>query len=214
MTLYQKLEDEVNGYMLIKDLGLIAYIQGEYKIAKSYYEESLEWFRLHSIKDGIGSALRWLGDLERISGSYKQAAVDYREALQYNSEVDLPLAVAATLSRLGQIALHEEKADKAQSLFLDSLKMQNEGGNRYGIVECLTGLAGVAVLKKEPKHAARLFGAAQALLELMVCRFSLQNDLIGNGMGKVCALNFLKKYWSLPGKRERQSLWRNYLMNW
>ena len=165
LTLYQKLEDEVNGYTLIKDLGLLAYIQGEYEVAKSYYEESLEWFRLNTIKDGIESALRWLGDLERVSGSYEQAASDYREALQYNSEVDLPLAVAATLSRLGQIALHEENIYEAKSLFLDSLKMQNEGGNRYGTVECLVGLAGVAVFQKEFERAAKLFGAAQALLE-------------------------------------------------
>jgi hypothetical protein len=68
------------------------------------------------------------------------------------------------LSRLGQIALHEEEVDEAQSLFLDALKMNHEGGNRYGLVECLVGLAGVAVLKKEPEQAAKLFGAAQALL--------------------------------------------------
>lgn len=165
LALYQKLEDEVNGFTLIKDLGIMAYIQGDYEVARSYYEESLEWFRLNAIKDGVGSALRWLGDLERVSGSYKQAARDYREALQYNSEVDLPLAVAATLSRLGQIALHEENFHEAQSLFLDSLKMQNEGGNRYGIVECLVGLAGVAVFQKEFERAAKLFGVAQALLK-------------------------------------------------
>jgi len=165
LALYQKLEDEVNYYTLIKDFGLMAYILGEYEVAKSYYEESLEWFRVNDVKDGIGSALRWLGDLERVSGSYEQAAIYYREALQCNSEVDLPGAVAATLSRLGQIALYEEKVDEAQDLFLDGLKINNEGSYRFEIVECLVGLAGVAVLKSELEHAARLFGAAQALLE-------------------------------------------------
>ena len=165
LALYQKLEDEANRYTLIRDLGLIAYILGEYEGAKSYYEESLKWFRSNSMKDGIGAALRWIGDLERISGSYEQAAINYHEALQCFSEVDLPLSVAGTLSRLGQIALHEEKVDEAQSLFLDSLKTQNEGGNRFGIVECLVGLAGVAVMQNEPEHAAKLFGAAEALLE-------------------------------------------------
>jgi tetratricopeptide (TPR) repeat protein len=117
------------------------------------------------MKDGLGSVLRWLGDLERVSGSYEQAAADYREALQFNSEVGLPLAAATVLTRLGQVALHNGKASEAQSLFLDSLKLHYREGSRQGIVECLAGLAGVAVLQEEPEYAAKLFGAAEALLE-------------------------------------------------
>jgi hypothetical protein len=69
------------------------------------------------------------------------------------------------LHRLGQVALHEEKASEAQSLFLDSLKLHREVESREGIVECLAGLAGVAVLQKEFEYAARLFSAAEALHE-------------------------------------------------
>jgi predicted ATPase/DNA-binding XRE family transcriptional regulator len=165
LELYQKLNDEPNIHALIEAMGLIAYSQGEFKTARSHLEKSLGWFRAHQMKDGLGSVLRWLGDLERVSGSYEQAAVDYREALQFNSEVGLPPAVAATLNRIGRVALHDEKADEAQSLFLDSLKLHREEGGRQGIVECLAGLAGVAVLQKEPERAAKLFGAAEALLE-------------------------------------------------
>jgi tetratricopeptide (TPR) repeat protein len=117
------------------------------------------------MKDGLGSVLRWLGDLERTSGSYRQAAIYYREALQFNHEMGLPLAVAVTLHRLGQVALHEKKTREAHNLFLDSLKLHQKEGSRLGVVECLAGLAGTAVLQGKLEHAAKLFGAAEGILE-------------------------------------------------
>lgn len=165
LELYGELNDEYNVNALVEGMGIVAYYMGEYETARNYLEKSLDWYRAREMKDGLGSVLRWLGDLERVSGSYRQAALDYREALQFNNEVGLPLAVATTLHRLGQVASHDEEADEAQSLFLDSLKLHHQENSRQGIVECLAGLAGVAVLRRELVRAAEIFGAAEALLE-------------------------------------------------
>jgi hypothetical protein len=45
----------------------------------------------------------------------------------------------------------------SQAVSSKSLKDQD------GVIQCLEGLAGVASLQHKPEHAARLFGAAQAL---------------------------------------------------
>jgi predicted ATPase/transcriptional regulator with XRE-family HTH domain len=165
LRLYQELKDDHNVYALIEGMGIVAYYLGEYKTARTYLEKSLNWWRSKGMKDGLGSVLRWLGDLERISGSFGQAAIYYREALQFNHEMDLPLAVAVTLHRLGQVALHEKKIREAHNLFLDSLKLHQKEGSRLGIVECLAGLAGAAVSQGKLEPAAKLFGAAEGLLE-------------------------------------------------
>ena len=43
-------------------------------------------------------------------------------------------------------------------IFLDNWEMQREVHNRYGMGNCLAGLAGVAVLHKEYEQAAKLYG--------------------------------------------------------
>lgn len=43
--------------------------------------------------------------------------------------------------------------------------MQREAGNKQGIAECLVGLAGLAAVAGQPERAARLFAAAEALLD-------------------------------------------------
>ena len=49
--------------------------------------------------------------------------------------------------------------------FEDSLALYREVGNEDGIAYCLAGLAGVAGAEGQPERAARLLGAAEALLE-------------------------------------------------
>ena len=165
LELYEALKDEPNVNAMIEGMGIVAYFTGEYETARAYLEKSLAWYRLHQLKDGLGSVLRWLGDLERLTGSYEQAVRNYREALQFNNEVGLPLAVAVTLHRLGQVALQEGQITEARGLFLDSLKVHQKEGSKQGMVECLAGLAGTAVVQGRFELAALLFGAADGMLD-------------------------------------------------
>lgn len=165
LELYEALKDEPNLNAMLEGIGIVSYFREEYETARTYLEKSLAWYRSSQIKDGLGSVLRWLGDLERTSGSYPQAAIDYREAWQFNNEAGLPLAVAVTVHRLGLIALHNGQITEAQTLFLESLKVHQRESSRQGMVECLAGLAGVAVALGNLHMAVRLFGAAEGLLK-------------------------------------------------
>ena len=60
--------------------------------------------------------------------------------------------------------------EDAKQLFIEALRLHLPQRNRVGIAECLTGLAGVAGAEKHPESAARLFGAAEALRELLGAR--------------------------------------------
>jgi DNA-binding NarL/FixJ family response regulator len=54
---------------------------------------------------------------------------------------------------------------QAEAAFTETLAIWRRGGARHGTALCLIGLAGVACAVGQPSHAARLIGAAEALLD-------------------------------------------------
>jgi len=48
--------------------------------------------------------------------------------------------------------------------FAESIRLEQDIGSTPGIARSLAGLAGVAAAQGQPERAARLFGAAEALL--------------------------------------------------
>jgi tetratricopeptide (TPR) repeat protein len=162
LALYQELGDPVKGLPLIGDLGLVAYHQGDYATARARFEESLKLHREQGIKEGSAEQLNRLGELARLAGDYRQAAVFYEESLELCRELRDKGGVASALHKLGYVARFQGDLPRALRLFGESLVLQRELGNKQGIAECLAGLAGVA---GQAEQAARLFGAAEALLE-------------------------------------------------
>jgi hypothetical protein len=71
--------------------------------------------------------------------------------------------MADPLYRWGQIALQEGDAAQARALFEESLAIFGEFKRVFGQVCCLSGFAGLAALAGQDEHAARLFGANEAL---------------------------------------------------
>ena len=72
---------------------------------------------------------------------------------------------ANILDSLAYIEMHEGNYARARDLFIESLGYFSEFGNMRQLADVLEGLAGLAAAEMRPADAARLFGAAQALLE-------------------------------------------------
>jgi hypothetical protein len=66
---------------------------------------------------------------------------------------------------LGCVALHEGDLQKAAERFNASLKVFRILGHKRGIAECLASLAGLNAASGQMQPAARLLGAAEAMLE-------------------------------------------------
>jgi hypothetical protein len=69
------------------------------------------------------------------------------------------------LHNLGYVALHRGDGQQGAALFEESMLLYQELKWPTSIAECLAGLAGTAGVLGQPERAARLFGAAEALLE-------------------------------------------------
>jgi non-specific serine/threonine protein kinase len=72
---------------------------------------------------------------------------------------------------LADVVCDSRDAPRAAALYRESLALQLEQGERWGIADSLSGLAGAAGALGRAEAAARLFGAAEALYE--ACRVHL-----------------------------------------
>jgi tetratricopeptide (TPR) repeat protein len=149
---------------LTGDLGMVASQLGDYADARAQFEVVLAQARAQGSRDSVALQLVRLGDLARLEGDYERAAPMYEESLALCQEIGDVLDIAASLFKLGQVARRQSDLKRARKLLAESLSLQQEQGNQQGIIECVAGLAGLAVDTGQLEAAARLFGAAEALL--------------------------------------------------
>ena len=69
------------------------------------------------------------------------------------------------MHNLGYVAHHQGDDSRALGLFLEGLEIFVVQGDQRGIAECLVGVAMATLGLGHPRHAARMFGAGEALLE-------------------------------------------------
>ena len=166
----RELGDRLGIALALGNLGMVALSQGNSQEARSLHEESLAIRRELGDRPGIAETLLNLGDVARSEEEFASAAVLYQESLEINRELGDKSRAATALHHLG-VALRsqgEEAQVGAQRavplLFAESLDLYRELGEKLGMANCLAGLAGLAVSKAQADRAARLFGAAAAML--------------------------------------------------
>jgi tetratricopeptide (TPR) repeat protein len=166
LSLFRELGNNVLSSSLVGDLGMVAYYVGDYPTGRRLLEQSISEFRaLPTPVQITPRMLVILGDLTRSEGDYERATEVYEASLVEARQVGAPLPVASALHRLGQMACLRGDTAKGTSLLKESLKMHQEAGNKPGVAECVAALAGVGASDGHLDRAARLFGAADALLE-------------------------------------------------
>ncbi len=141
--------------------------------ALAFTEEGLAVFRKLGHKPGVAQALNIIGELMRTNGDDERAQAAYEECLTIVRVTGEMRREAMILSNLGFIAMHRTDFQRAESLsveaFIKSLKL---GYDRHLVIAHIVGLAGAIGARGEPKLAAKLLGAAEALLEPMGVRLA------------------------------------------
>lgn len=159
--------ESIETMALIGDLGLVACHLGDYAEARTHFEQGLARARARGSRDGVAVHLVRLGDLARLEGDNERATPMYEESLALCREIGDVLDIASSLHKLGQVARRRGDYERARDLLAESLSLQQAQGNQQGIIECMAGLAGMAVNLRQPEIAARLFGTAEALLHTL-----------------------------------------------
>jgi tetratricopeptide (TPR) repeat protein len=142
--------------------------QRDYGRTEALYKEGLALARELGYKNGIAALLNSLGEMARFQGDYKRAAALYEESLTLFRELGGRVQIAMMLHNLGYVVLRQGDGRQAAALFEESLALYQALKRKHGVTECLIGMAGVAAAGGQPataRRAARLFGAAEELLE-------------------------------------------------
>lgn len=146
-------------------LARVACAEGDIAQARAYAREGLalrgaeaSWGWLRAV------ALNALGEVERYADHDTQATALFNEALAiYQAKADEP-GIAWTRHNLGHLALRTGETQRAAELFAQALIARQRHKYFLGVAADLAGMASVADALGRHAPAARLLGAADALL--------------------------------------------------
>jgi tetratricopeptide (TPR) repeat protein len=121
--------------------------------------------------DLIGWTLNALGHAAQLRGAYDRAAQLHQESLEcFQAFGDQHHGVPWAYHGLGQTALGLGRPDEAARYLAQGLALSQALSDQASIAWCLVGLGNVAVLDEESERAARLWGAAEQLRQVIGCR--------------------------------------------
>ena len=146
-------------------LGLLAIDTGDYASARMHLEENLRLVRQGDIPYTIAVGSMFLAETVQLQADYVYARELYLEGLALSRAVGARRVAAENLLGLGQVAYATGAVEPAISSFVESLALHRELDFRFGVAKCLLAFARVLLDRHKSESAARLYGAADALLE-------------------------------------------------
>lgn len=150
----------------LNNLGAIAQHQSDHKLAVELFEASLAAQRAGaSDKQTLAYALNALGWTAHQTGDDQRANLLLSEALALRRELGDKRGIAASLNNLGAVAQDRGDNIRAKPLFIESLALFHDQGNNWYIAHCLQQLAAVMIAEQQPRRAALLCAAVEALRE-------------------------------------------------
>lgn len=124
-----------NSVTMSYDLGDLAYYEGDYDLAKIFYESSLSWASQKCLPHSAAWANARLGYLYKRLGEYEKARLYYRDALQPNLKGNSMEGVCFILEGLASLAVSEGQCEKAVKLFSWSTSLREWRGEIRAPVE-------------------------------------------------------------------------------
>lgn len=165
---YRELGDRLGASNVLDSMGLVLVRSGgDLGQSEALLEESLALARELGSNNRIYHALFHLGDVAQSRGDYQRAAALYSESLVRARHEGNRWIEALVLFSIGYLAWLEADHDRAEALLKESLALRQALEDRRGIALSLDLLAGVAAAKGHLERAARLFGAAEALRDVL-----------------------------------------------
>lgn len=166
LKIARQLGDKQQVASTLAGLGRVVALRlGDYGAGHRLFEESLILARDLGDKQAEGRAIHCLAALARLEGDRERATALYERSLSLHRELGDKQTVAVEQLNLGFMTYHRGDIGTAGGLFAESLRSSYERGDMYVIPPCLVGFAGVALKAGDSARAARMLGAADALLK-------------------------------------------------
>jgi adenylate cyclase len=137
---FEELGDEAGVAQVLKVLGTMSAMQGDYEMARAHYEQSLAIRRELDDLPGVGDLLSNLGVIAQYQGDFEASQALYQESFDIRRELGNKWAIAVSLNNLGYLALHEEDYEAARGWLEEAVALQREVGYRSYLATHLNNL--------------------------------------------------------------------------
>jgi len=146
-------------------LGLVALSREDFERAASCMEKALPLFQRSEELTLISATHVWLGTALLARNDQDRAVSMFEEGLALARRTgDRPAAYIALYS-LAQVSLARKDYDGAAAIFKEGITLSEQMRDQANLAYFLEGLAVVAGKRQEAERSARLWGAAEGLLE-------------------------------------------------
>lgn len=153
---------------ILTALGTISVSKGDLAQATVYYHQAIE-FAEKMTDDRILVCTLWhnLGCIERMCGNYARAAAYFDQAVQLGQVHRLHQITTATLAEQGLLSLKLNKPVEAIAFCRRGARMALEFSFQDLFCANIEWLAAALAYQNQSEHAARLWGAAAALRQVL-----------------------------------------------
>jgi predicted ATPase/DNA-binding XRE family transcriptional regulator len=146
-------------------LGAVAEDDGDYPLAEVRFAGALEYFRAADDRANAAASLYHLGIVAWGQGDVQRAAALCEEAVALQRAVGDTWGLSNSLAYLGLLAEERDEHAHAATLHRESLELRWTSRTWEDVAGSLADLAVLAAAVERAEQAARLFGAASALVE-------------------------------------------------
>jgi len=167
LALARELGDKERISWMLFYLGIATLLKANYEQATLLFQDLLVLSRERQDTWLVSMGLSHLGRVEWHQGNYTKAAALFEEGLTLARIAGDKWLIAYALRNLGHVALKLDDPQHATKCYTEGLALCRSVGDRWVTEECLEGLAGAACAQAYHEEAARLFGAAEALHEIL-----------------------------------------------
>ena len=176
VALFREVGDTRGVAYALGSAAVLAITQEQYGRGIDYSEEAADLFLEVGDKWGAApmlgcSAVGWLN-----LGDHGRAKSLAEQGLRLCRETGDKHGTSIALCTLAGVAQAERNYERARDLFEEGLAVSVKLGNEADVVHCLEGLASVAAAGGSTVRGARLWGAAEALLEKIEAAYTYVPD--------------------------------------
>jgi predicted ATPase len=164
------------GSVPLVTLARVAWVKGDYAVAQQLAEEALAIRQDLSAEWPIAGALNSLADIVRCRGDFAGAAALANRSLTIFRKLDDRSSTSWVLYTLGHITNLSGDFLQALEYWTESLSLAKDLEKHRDMVLCLAALAGGYYAVGQLSRSATLFGAADALLNKLIVRWSPFDD--------------------------------------
>lgn len=169
LTCCEELDDKEGIANALISMAELSRSQSEYDIARNYYLKALDLSYELGYKAIIARVLKDMGEISRYKGDYNKAMELYMKSLVILKEIGGIGDIAWLYRNMAELEFQRGDFLKAQELYLKGLNAfcDCKENTVMFVLLVLGGLAGVSAKLGKPDRSARLFGAADRLLNVV-----------------------------------------------